>query len=116
MALARLVVFATDYWRGDYDSDQLTIPPSLKPPKKHAPQPMKEAWNEHEEAVRIANAILSYNGLYPLKPIQKFTGDGDEPLGWSIDESASVLAQNGSGIPWFEVGDDYIDIPRFPAI
>ena len=51
MALARLVLFAKTYWKGDYDSDQLHIPATLKPPKKHASDAAKEAWNENEEAV-----------------------------------------------------------------
>ena len=116
MALARLIVFATDYWRGEYDSDQLTIPPSLKQPKKHASQPMKEAWNEQEEAVRIANAILAYNDLYPLKPLKKFMDDEGEPLGWRIDNRAETGNETGCETPWFDVGSDYIDIPLFPPL
>ena len=115
MALARLIVFAANYWRGDYDSDQLTIPQSLKPPKKHAPQIMKEAWNEHEEAVRIANAILDYNGLYPLRPLEKLTGDGGVPLGWRVDK-ADIGNDADSSVPWFDAGSEYIYIPKFPPI
>ena len=117
MALARLIVFATNYWRGDYDSDQLTIPQSLKPPKKHASPITKEAWNEHEEAVRIANAILAYNGLYPLQPLEKLTEGGDAPLGWRADDGHGDLGLNADcRVPWYEVGSEYIDIPKFPSI
>ena len=117
MSLARLIVFATNYWRGDYDSDQVTIPQSLKPPKKHASQTTKEAWNEHEEAVRIANAILAYNGLYPLRPIEKLTGGEDVPLGWRVVDGQECLGLNADDIvPWNEVGSEYIDIPKFPSI
>ena len=116
MALARLIVFATNYWRGDYDSDQVNIPPSLRPPKKHASKPMKEAWNEHEEAVRIANAILAYNGIHPLRPLEKLTGEEGVHIGWRTDEGGRGKEdQVDYSIPWYDAGSDYIEIPRFPS-
>ena len=106
MALCRLVMFARDYWRGDYDSDQVRIPDSLKPPKRHASVAEKESWNEHEEAVRIARAILAYNDINHLEPVQRLHDVDNLPIGWNV--------VGDEGIQWADTGSEYIFIPKFP--
>lgn len=112
MALVRLVVFSKQYWRGDYDSDQVNIPASLKTPKKHASDAIKEAWNEHEEAIRIAYAILEYNGIRDIKPLRILKDIDGSPVGWKVDESAERASEETRS----EVGSEYIYIPRFPRV
>lgn len=112
MALARLVVFAKQYWRGDYDSDQVNIPASLKGPKKGASDASKEAWNEHKEASRIAYAILEYNGIRDLNPLQILKDIDGSPVGWKVGDSA----EGASGESWSDVGSEYIYIPQFPRV
>ena len=114
MSLARLVVFAKNYWQGDYDSDQVHIPATLKPPKKHSSDAMKESWNEHEEAVRIARAILAYNDIDNPKPLEVLKTKEGVPIGWRTgDESSST--DDGS-TEWFDVGSETIFLPEFPRM
>lgn len=108
MALARLVIFARDYWRGDYDSDQTRIPDSLKPPKKHTSIVEREAWNEHEEAARIARAILEYNNIDHIDSIRRLRDDDKLPIGWQV--------VGDEGLEWADAGSEYIFIPQFPRI
>ena len=114
MALARLVVFAKNYWKGDYDSDQVHIPAALKPPKKHASDAAKEAWNENEEAGRIAHAILAYNGIVDLKPLELLKTDEGELAGWRTRDGKDD-SDDGS-TDWRDVGSETISIPEFPRM
>ena len=108
IALSRLIIFAKDYWRGDYDSDQLHIPASLKPPKKHASIAEKESWNEHEEAIRIARAILEYNDIRQIESVRRARDDANVVIGWHIPGDEEI--------GWSDAGSDYILIPQFPRI
>ena len=114
MALARLVLFAKTYWKGDYDSDQVYIPASLKPPKKHASDAAKEAWNETEEACRIARAILAYNDIADLKPLELLKTDEGILTGWKTRDGKD--SSDGGSTDWQDVGSETIFIPEFPRM
>ena len=114
MSLARLVIFAKNYWQGDYDSDQVYIPATLKPPKKHSSDAAKESWNEHEEAVRIARAILAYNGIDDPKPLEVLKNDEGVPVGWRTGEEGG--STDDGSTEWFDVGPETIFIPEFPRM
>ena len=114
MALARLVLFAKNYWKGDYDSDQVHIPATLKPPKKHASDAAKEAWNEHEEACRIARAILAYNDIVDPKPLELLKTEEGVPTGWRTRDGGDN-SDDGS-TDWRDVGSETIYIPEFPRM
>ena len=114
MALARLVLFAKNYWKGDYDSDKVHIPATLKPPKKHASDAAKEAWNEHEEACRIARAILSYNDIVDPKPLELLKSEEGVPIGWRTRDGGNN-SDDGS-TDWRDVGSETLYIPEFPRM
>ena len=125
VALARMVLYPEDYWRGDYERKTETdVPPAVKPRAKNAPFTLKESQNEVEEAARIAKAILAYNNLAPPEKVDVTYDENGLPVSWSIPEckplsSCSTSGDRSQGVKqeaWYEVGDEYINVPEFDVL
>ncbi|KAI0085722.1 hypothetical protein BDY19DRAFT_908924 [Irpex rosettiformis] len=113
MSLARLIIHADQYWRGDYElNDETKIPKPLKRPFRNADLSQKEAWNEHSEATNIAKAILRWNGIEELEPMKNIINQKKEALGFIL-QYANNEERN---IAWYEAGSDVIQIPQFPRL
>ena len=80
-------MFADQYWRGDYERrSESDIPPALKPSAKNHSKQQKESRNEHDEAIAIAHAILKYNGIHDLRPLQDIVDKEGNVVGWETRE------------------------------
>ncbi|KAI0083681.1 hypothetical protein BDY19DRAFT_998365 [Irpex rosettiformis] len=112
MSLARLIVYADQYWRGDYElNDESKLPFTLKAPSKRAERSQMEAWNERVEAANIAKAILRWNGIEDLKPLIDIDGQSHDALGFIVEYTD--VEEN---ISWSETGSDVLYIPKFPQL
>ncbi|KAI0082939.1 hypothetical protein BDY19DRAFT_999052 [Irpex rosettiformis] len=121
ISLARLVIHADHYWRGDYDQeDDTDIPSFLKNvPENSFESETKETWNERVEAVKIAKAILDWNGIRTLNPLDDIVDINGEPLGWEevgeeTNEEREEIGEAKGQTAWFDVGNEYLYIPKFP--
>ncbi|KAI0086701.1 hypothetical protein BDY19DRAFT_995711 [Irpex rosettiformis] len=109
IALARLIIHAKQYWRGDYElNDETKLPIALKTPPKNVNTFKKEAWNEHLEAINIANAILRWNGIENLKSLDNVVDRNKEVIGFG--------SRDMNNLAWYETGNEMILIPKFPQL
>lgn len=116
-----MVLFAQDYWKGEYDSEEIDrevqqasriahlsgrkgkitqkqLPDELREMPTFTPY-VNEARLELQEARRIAHKILHYNNL-PAKSLNATTSDG-----WDgIDDE-----------PWYVAGTETVFIPPCDA-